>query len=162
MASEVKSGKLLWEIHLVQRIHHSEKLKFSTKKNCSLTFKKKNDIKEINGKDIKNVLDQNNCANHYLETIGDQLGRIENIVQKPTSQILNKNLKSPDKKPLFKPHGIVRNMKKQLANKEFMNEIDKRLAILESQVVPNTPILPSSTKRHSMSNEVNPFNHSKR
>src|SRR5262249_17987468 len=47
-------------------------------------YKTKNETEDITSKDIKNIIEQNNFTNTHLQTIGTQLNKISNIINKPT------------------------------------------------------------------------------
>ena len=91
-------------------------------------FKIKYDPLETpNERDIKNIIEQNNFTNQNLKTIGDQLTKIEDTVreEKVKSQSMKEIV------PIFKYFEISRKHHNQLQGKDLLEEINKRLDILE-------------------------------
>lgn len=69
------------------------------------------------------MLGQNNYTNKFLEIIGQQLDKIEQIIQHLQSQILCPL--SKDDKSLFKPHKSPKEMLTKLSNRhEFIDVIN--------------------------------------
>ena len=50
--------------------------------------------------DIRRIMEQNNCTNMFLKTIGDQLNRFEEIIE--TQDHIKNSFVKNDNKPLFK------------------------------------------------------------
>ena len=80
------------------------------------------------GLDIKNHFEKNHFTNQFLETIGEQLDRIEDYVQKtPISK------PKIDTKPIFKPYQPSAKALKDVSGSftNFIQEIDKRIEQLK-------------------------------
>ena len=98
---------------------------------------------EIEAKDFRNIMYQNNFANQYLGTIGEQLDMIEDLVQSnPITKILNTKT---DDKPIFKIQELTPNLLKEQANQnqEFLKLICKKLENLEPRqtIVPGNALI---------------------
>ena len=89
-------------------------------------------------------MEQNNFTNQNLQTLGEQLTRIENSLVKP-SQIIEER----KTKPLFTPHEIPFEYKNELSEEDLEQKINKKLAqiqhIIDVVTVPDTP--PQASKQ---------------
>ncbi|MED6166771.1 hypothetical protein PIB30_112679, partial [Stylosanthes scabra] len=107
-------------------------------------FKTKNIDEVVNPKDIKNLIEQSNYTNRFLQCLGDNL-----ISSKPSLSLQNVSETSTSKsveKPLFKPFKISKKAKQTLktsilkqesSDSEVMQKIDQLLNRLST--VPETP-----------------------
>ncbi|MED6187140.1 hypothetical protein PIB30_073627 [Stylosanthes scabra] len=109
-------------------------------------FKNKNVDESVNPKDIKNLIEQSNYTNRFLQCLGDNLSSskssslsLQNVSEASTSK--------PIEKPLLKPFKMSSKAKQTLKNSilkqdtsesEVMQKIDLLLNRLST--VPETPI----------------------
>lgn len=104
------------------------KLKVRDTQVTASPFKIKSDPPEtINGRDAKNIIEQNNFTNQNLKTIRDQLIRIEKIVKDEKYRTSSQK----NSLPIFKPFEISKKQSKELKNTDFLDEINKRLEAIE-------------------------------
>ena len=61
---------------------------------------------------VRRIMEQNNYTNMFLKTIGDQLNRVEEIIE--TQDHIKTSFVKKDNKPLFKPFEFSKNCKKIL------------------------------------------------
>ena len=79
-------------------------------------------IKELNGKDIQGIYEQNNYTNKCLQTLGEYL------LTKPIPKTSSMNISSSN--PLFKPHEIPTKFYEDLQIKPI-TQLKKRIAKIE-------------------------------
>ncbi|GAV92078.1 LOW QUALITY PROTEIN: hypothetical protein CFOL_v3_35462, partial [Cephalotus follicularis] len=128
----------------IEAVHPpSEKIQINIQKNQIQVAPFKLQIETSNAQITTNetnkIIEQNNNTNKYLQTIGSQLSRIENTIQKVKQNYLKNETKTqPHKiKPLFTPYKILSFQIKQLT----LNEINEKLREL---IVPDTPDTPTT------------------
>ena len=98
----------------------------------------KRHILSDNNKNLDIIIQQNNCTNIYLKSIGQKLQDIEDIITPPSTSIKKENESNT---PLFIPHEIPPHLrspiKRPMTEKidDLLNEINKKLDLmkLESQ-----------------------------
>ena len=91
---------------------------------------------------------QNNFTDQYLGTIGEQLYRIEDLVQSnPITKTSNSKI---DDKPIFKIQELTPSLlrKPTNQNQEFLEIICRKLESLEARqtIIPETPLSSQASK----------------
>ncbi|GAV91778.1 hypothetical protein CFOL_v3_35165, partial [Cephalotus follicularis] len=118
---------------IIESIHPpSEKIQINVQNNQiqAAPFKLQNETSSNQTTQKTNkIIEQNNYSNRYLQTLGTQLSRIENIIQDKKLHSKEETKNQDQKiKPLFTPYKIPSSQIKQLT----LNEINERLR----QIVP--------------------------
>ncbi|XVF07327.1 hypothetical protein REPUB_Repub06bG0128900 [Reevesia pubescens] len=124
----------------VNYLHQTNVLKASPLKSI------KNLTDPPNPNDIKNILEQNNYTNLNLNTIGQQLEKIETLIEsKPIIQLVQQlEERKTEQKSFFKPFEIPKKYQQEFKT-DVLQEIQQRLRTLDSQKyeiigeVPETP-----------------------
>ncbi|QHO07205.1 uncharacterized protein DS421_14g461580 [Arachis hypogaea] len=118
-------------------------------------FKTKNLDEPIGSKDIKNIMEQANYTNKYLQTLGQKLSSSSNST--------HDSPKAPEK-PLFKPFKINPKIRQNLKSSIFKQDsgtselVHKIDHLLSQMTIPNTPqTIESSTRvtRQSAKTSIN-------
>ncbi|GAV92068.1 hypothetical protein CFOL_v3_35452, partial [Cephalotus follicularis] len=95
---------------------------------------------QITTNETNKIIEQNNYTNRHLQTLGSQLSRIENTIQKMKQTSKNETKNQTQKiKPLFTTYKIPSSQIKQLT----LNEINEKIREL---IVPETPDLDCHTR----------------
>ncbi|GAV87073.1 LOW QUALITY PROTEIN: hypothetical protein CFOL_v3_30499, partial [Cephalotus follicularis] len=83
---------------------------------------------QITTNETNKIIEQNNYTNRHLQTLGSQLSRIENTIQKIKQNSKNEKKNQTQKiKPLFTPYKIPSSQIKQLT----LNEINEKLKAIK-------------------------------
>ena len=92
---------------------------------------------------FKKITEQNNYTNIFLKTLGDQLNRVEKIVE--TQDHIKTNFAKKDNKPLFMSFELSKKFQENLfVDQDLIKRISEK--VKESLIVPETP-QPSSHRR---------------
>ena len=91
---------------------------------------------------FKKITEQNNYTNIFLKTLGDQLNRVEKIVE--TQDHIKTNFAKKDNKPLFMSFEFSKKFQENLVDQDLIKRISEK--VKESLIVPETP-QPSSHRR---------------
>ena len=102
--------------------------------------------------DIRRIMEQNNYTNMILKTIGDQLNRVEEIIE-IQDHIKNSFVKN-DSKPLFKPFEFSKKFQENPhIDQDFIDRISQK--VKNSLIIPETPqpfSIPKTPRRINMIN----------
>ncbi|MED6202953.1 hypothetical protein PIB30_110751, partial [Stylosanthes scabra] len=108
-------------------------------------FKNKNIDESVNPKDIKNLIEQSNYTNRFLQCLGDNLSSSKSS-SLPLQDVSEASTSKPIEKPLFKPFKMSSKakqtpktsiLKQDTSESEVMKKIDLLLNRLNT--VPETP-----------------------
>ena len=91
---------------------------------------------------FKKITEQNNYTNIFLKTLGDQLNRVEKIVE--TQDHIKTNFAKKDNKPLFMSFEFSKKFQENFVDQDLIKRISEK--VKESLIVPETP-QPSSHRR---------------
>ena len=112
-------------------------------------FKTKLESEPINSTDIKNLIEQSNYTNKYLQALGKNLGTNSSNQASTSSSTLIE-------KPLFKPFKLSKQIKKELhdsnpklklkeeAKNELLDMVNKQLKLYHT-TIPDSPQTPQSS-----------------
>jgi hypothetical protein len=127
-------------------------------------FKTKSDNEPINPNDIKNLIEQSNYTNKYLQALGENLGK-KPIVINPNQASTSS---STIEKPLFKPFKMSKQIKKELqesdpkmkmkekVKNELLDMVNEKLKLYNT-TIPDSPlhsIVPDSPLQSRMINMI--------
>ena len=97
---------------------------------------------------FKKITEQNNYTNIFLKTLGDQLNRVEKIVE--TQDHIKTNFAKKDNKPLFMSFEFSKKFQENFVDQDLIKRISEK--VKESLIVPETP-QPSSHRRINVIDE---------
>ena len=81
-------------------------------------------------------MEQNNYTNMFLKTLGDQLNRVEEIIE--TQDHIKTSYVKKDNKPLFKPFEFSKKLQENpYINHELIERITQK--VKDNLIVPETP-----------------------
>ena len=109
---------------------------------------KPNDKGTASAIDVRRIMEQNSCINMFLKTLGDQLNRVEGIIE--TQDHIKTCFVKNDNKPLFKQFKFFKKFQENpYVNQELIERISQK--VKDSLIVPKTPR--SSHRRINFINE---------
>ena len=100
-------------------------------------FKTKPEDKGIaSATNIKRIMEQNNYTNMFLITLGNQLSRVEEIIE--TQDHIKNSFVKNDNKPLFKPFEFSKKFQENPhIDQAFIDRISQK--VKDNLVIPETP-----------------------